>query len=301
MNAKRRGTSAATKRKTAGASRRGAARRAVRSGWAVVRDARQPERARVAALAGQGRSICEDSAKRQEALKLLRDADAPARVRLAVLKTLQAASFSVGMFAPCRPAYLSALRAVATDPNPELRKRVLGILSRERDSYAQQLLMKGLKTPGKALVPPEKALQLLSYDIHAAAYPVARRIASRPPNPAARHEALRLLAADARSAPVFEKILRDKKEPTEVRQVAASALQSLAPKRLQSRARAIVLDRTESPPLKATSLTALTHFGEREAIAKDAALQKAVDRMQTQAGSAALQRVARSFRGKYRA
>jgi len=40
---------------------------------------------------------------------------------------------------------------------------------------------------------------------------------------------LRLLAADAGSAPLFEKILRDKDETKEARQVSAAALQTLNP------------------------------------------------------------------------
>src|SRR5258705_13591202 len=54
------------------------------------------------------------------------------------------------------------------------RQRVLGILMREKDGYAQTKLLEGLKNPGKSLLPPEKALQLLSYDIHAEAYSAAR-------------------------------------------------------------------------------------------------------------------------------
>ena len=36
--------------------------------------------------------------------------------------------------------------------------------------------LKDCRIASKALVPPEKALQLLSYDVHAEAYPVAREI-----------------------------------------------------------------------------------------------------------------------------
>ena len=132
---------------------------------------------------------------------MLKDTQSPQAVRLAALKALQSASFSVVKFTPCRPEYLAALRSLIDDPDPEVRQRVLGILAREQDGYTQQRLLEGLQQPEKALVSPEKALQLLSYDIHADAYPVAREIASKPPNPAAKREALRLLAADAASAP----------------------------------------------------------------------------------------------------
>src|SRR5918995_1826815 len=138
--------------------------------------------------------------------------------------------------------YLATLRQVAEDPDPELRQRVLGTLAREKDGYAQKKLLEGLQHPEKALIPPEKALQLLSYDVHAEAYPVARDIVNQPPNPEAKREALRLLSADASSAPVFEKLMRDKDEDRDIRQMSAAALQSIKPKLFQEQAREIVLD-----------------------------------------------------------
>ena len=98
------------------------------------------------------------------------------------------------------------------DPNPELRQRVLGLLAREKDGYAQKRLLEGLENPAKALLPPEKALQLLGYDVHADAYRLARKIVDKPPSEIAKREALRLLAADTSAKPVFEKILSDKNE-----------------------------------------------------------------------------------------
>jgi len=159
-------------------------------------------------------------------------------------------------------------------------------------------LMEGLKDPDKALVPPEKALQLLSYDIHAEAYPVARAILNKPPNQDAKREALRLLAADAKSAPVFEKLLRDKDETAEIRQISAAALQALKPDKLQENAREILLDDSEHDDIKATSLTALTQFGDEEAVAKDEALKKKVAKISTK-GGAKVKRSARHFISKY--
>jgi hypothetical protein len=216
-------------------------------------------------------------------------------LRLATLRSLQAATFSAANFESCRPHYLAALRDVSADPNLELRQRVLGILAREHDPYVQELLVKGLRSPSEALVPPEKALQLMSYDIHADAYPIAREIAEKPPSEAARREALRLLAADGSSAPVFEKILRDKKESADVRRLSASALQSLAPDKLQSYARSIVLDDDDDDDVKATSLTALTDLGQPEAVTEE--LYQRVSRMR---GKGALKKGAQRFLRKYK-
>jgi hypothetical protein len=255
---------------------------------------------RVAAFAGVARAICDDKEKLEDVINVLKDVQSPQAVRLAALRALQSASFSVVKFTPCRPEYLAALRSLIDDPDPEVRQRVLGILAREQDGYTQQRLLEGLQQPEKALVPPEKALQLLSYDIHADAYPVAREIVKKPPNPAAKREALRLLAADAGSVPTFEGILRDKNEPPEIRQLSASALHSLAPKKMQAYARDIVLDDSESDELKTTSLTALTHFGEEAAVSDDDALQKTVDTLKDEASSPDLKNSAENFLKKYR-
>lgn len=296
---KKRGTPAPKRTKRSTAKEGRTAKPAHRLTWSVARNANRSVKERVAALAGMTRSVCDDSARLQAVLDILRDTKAPAQVRLAALRTLQAASFSVVKFNACRAEYLGALRSVTADPNKELRQRVLGILSREKDGYAQQQLLDGLREPDKALVPPEKALQLLSYDVHAEAYPVAREIIRKPPNPAARREALRLLAADATSAKVFERILRDKDEAPEIRQLSASALHALAPKALQTHAREILLDISEKPGIQATSLTALTQFGDQDTVATDHDLNKRVRRLKGRGASAKVKQGARRFLTKY--
>jgi hypothetical protein len=254
---------------------------------------------RVAALTQAPLSVVESDKNVQAVLKVLRNKDEPIKVRFAALQTLQAASFSIDVFEPHRGDYMATLREVSQDPDPELRQRVLGILAREKDGYAQKKLLEGLKNPEKALVPPEKALQLLSYDVHADAYSVAREIVNKPPNPLARREALRLLAADATAAPMFEKILRDKDELAEVRQISASALHALKPEKLQENAREMLLDKSEYDEIQATSLTALTQFGDEESISKDKVLLKSVDRLGEEA-STKIKQNARRFLSKYK-
>lgn len=284
-----------TKRK---ATKKSAKPRSARAAMSVATSKSKPIKERVAALAEVPLAVCESDKDLQATLNVLRNQDEPIEVRLAALQSLQAASFSVVAFESCRADYIAALRKVATDPDPELRQRVLGILAREKDGFVQKKLLEGLKNPTKALVPAEKALQLLSYDIHSEAYSVARKIVENPPNEDAKLEALRLLAADAKSAPVFEKLLRDKNENAEIRQISAAALQALKPERLQSNARAILLDDSDHDDIKATSLTALTQFGDAEAVAKDETLKKQVGKI-SEKGGAKVKRSARHFMSKY--
>jgi len=257
---------------------------------------------RVAALTEAPLDLCKSDKNLQVALKILRSKDEPVKVRLAALQSLQAATFSVVEFASCRTDYLATLREIAEDPDPELRQRVLGILARDKDRFAQKKLLEGLQNPQQALLPPEKALQLLSYDVHSEAYSAAREIVSKPPNPIAKREALRLLAADASAAPMFEKILRDKSELRENRQISASALQALNPEKLQEHAREMLLDKSEYVDIQATSLTALSQFGDQEAAAKDEALLKSVDRLSSKSSKASTKtkQSARRFLSKYK-
>jgi selenocysteine-specific translation elongation factor len=141
-------------------------------------------------------------------------------------------------------------------------------------------------------------LQLLSYDIHAEAYSAARDILKKPPNDEAKREALRLLAADAKATPIFEKVLLDKKELRENRQIAASALHALHPEKLQKQARKILLDKSDYDDIKATSLTALEQFGDGS-FGQDKALLKSVDRLGAGKAPARYKQSARRFLTKY--
>jgi hypothetical protein len=289
------------KRATAKSSRRrsGSARAGKTRGPAAP--ARATTKAASARTLGAVAAIAPSTAgERQLAslMKVLTDRSAPIDARLSALQRLGAARFSSPAFPSSQGDYIAALRKVADDPDHELRQRVLGILAREKDGYAQKRLLEGLRDPEKALVPPEKALQLLSYDPHADAYPIAREIADNPPNPTAKREALRLLAADAASAPMFETLLRDKHEPVEIRQLSASALLALKPDSLQAHARDIVLDAAEPEAMHQTSLTALTQFG-GPAIATDKALVDRVEQLSTR-GSAEIQNSAQKLRAKLR-
>jgi hypothetical protein len=256
-----------------------------------------PVKQRVQGLASLTSSVRKDEKSFQVAIHLLTDTTQPSAVRLAALQALQAASFSVLSFEESQPEYTAGLRQVIDDPDLELRQRVLGILSAQKDPKVQKRLLEGLRKPERALVPPEKALQLLGYDMHADAYAAAREIVENPPSPAAKREALRLLASDADSATLLEKVLRDKDEFADIRQLSASALNSLDPKRLQKNAREIVMDNSEYPEIQATSLTALNQFGSSETAA-DPTLQKQVAKLEG-SESNLVKDSARAFRLKY--
>jgi hypothetical protein len=289
----------ARKRKTKTTSRTSPRRRSFRAAVSVATNTSKPSRERIAALAAAPLAATKADTNLQKVIAVVRNTDEPAEVRLAAIDSLAAAAFSVLAFAPCRSDYIATLREVATDRNPDIRLSALGLLAGEKDGFAQKKLLDGLKAPDKALVPPEKALQLLSYDPHAESYEAARKVVGKPPSEIARREALRLLAADAKSAPLFEKLLRDKDELREIRQISASALHALNPQKLQKHAREMVLDKDEYEDIQATSLTALQQFGDDASVGMDEALLKSVDRLSNKAESSKYKRNAKQFLSKY--
>ena len=272
-------TKSKSAKKTTAAKKKTPLKRTPRAAFAVATNVKKSTQERAKAFAEAPLASIQSDENMQASLNVLRDRKQPIKVRLAALQSLQAASFSVIEFEPYREDYLATLREILDDPDEELRQRVLGILSRENDGYTQKRLLEGLQDSSKALVPPEKALQLLSYDVHAEAYSAAREIVNQPPNPEAKREALRLLSADANSAPMFERLMRDKDEDREIRQISAAAFQALKPKRFQEQAREIVFDNKEYDDIQATALTGLAHFGDEKDVAKDDKLLEQVGKL----------------------
>jgi hypothetical protein len=293
MTTKRKST-----KKVTAAKKKSPAARTPRAAFAVATNEKKTTAERAKAFAEAPLQTIDSDKNLQASLDVLRDRQQPIKVRLAALQSLQAASFSVIEFEPHREDYLATLREIVDDPDEELRQRVLGILAREKDAYTQQRLLEGLQDASKALLPPEKALQLLSYDVHTEAYPVAREIVNAPPNPEAKREALRLLSADAKSAPVFEKLLRDKDEDRDIRQMSAAALQAVKPKQFQEQARELLLDDKEYDDIQATALTALAQFGDEKAVVKDQKLMKRVDELE-KGKSAKVKKTAKRFLSRY--
>ena len=279
-------------------AKKSSAKRSPRAAFAVATNEKKSTAERAKAFVEAPLATIASDATLQASLDVLRDRQQPIKVRLAALQSLQAATFAVIEFEPHREDYFATLRELVDDPDEELRQRVLGILARENDGYVQKRLLEGLQDPSKALVPPEKALQLLSYDVHAEAYPVAREILNAPPNPDAKREALRLLSADAKSAPVFQKLLRDKDEDRDIRQISAAALQAVQPKRFQEQARELLLDNKEYDDIQATALTALEQFGDEKAVGKDQQLLNRVDELGS-SKSAKIKKSAKRFMSRY--
>jgi hypothetical protein len=229
-----------------------------------------------------------------ELLGTLRDRDQPLEARMAALQELSALDFLGPRFAPVRAEYKQALRDVATDPQRKLRESALELLAIEKDPYAQELLMRGLKQPKQALVPEAKAIQFLAYDDHAELVPLAREVFERSKG-VAREEALRALAADPESERLFARLLEDKSEKANIRAISASGLQSLNPAAFERAARKIVADDSDYDAIRATSLAALAHGREARETPVDPKLVETVQKLAARTRSPAMRASIRRF------
>jgi hypothetical protein len=157
--------------------------------------------------------------------------------------------------------------------------------------------MQGLHDQSAALVPAERAVEFLGYDVHAEHFPLLRSLARESASPVVRQNAIRLLGADASSRQLLQDVLTDRNEQTDVRTASAAALQALAPADFARLAAQIVVDQKEDDGLRAASVAALDHFPEADAMAEDPSFLERVRTLQS-TGSEELQRAARRFVAK---
>lgn len=213
---------------------------------------------RVAAIEEVTSGVTERAALFRLLIERLVDREEDISVRLAALSGLVQLNISAPRSVFDRPMYLDALRSIVNDRDMTLRRRVIGILAREKDAFIQQQLLDGLLGRSASLVPASKAIQLLGYDVHAIPTNLLKEIVEHPPNSAAKREAVRLLAADPTSAGLLSRLLADQTERSDVRRIAAIGLHWLAPAKFATAARRIILDDEEDPDLRATCISALS-------------------------------------------
>lgn len=262
----------------------------------VATNRKERERLRVAAVAQLAPLLERDAKALDRVIDLLADPKEAVSVRAAALTMLKAAAFYVGSFASRRPKYIAALRSAATSEDPMLRQRALGVLARERDAPTLDKLEDGLRDPTKAVVSPEKALQLLSYDSKRDVHDVLVKTIQNPPTPEAKQQALRNLAAEGKSKRILERVLGDKSEPTENRIVAMAGVQNLAPDAFSDIAGDIVADPSEDESVRAAGLVAATTFGGEQAHTEK--LRKGAAHLQKRARQPAARRAATRYLGK---
>lgn len=263
----------------------------------VISDRSEETRIRVAGVQ-RTTDLAEPSVELIESvLALLRDTGEPAELRRAALAVVRQLHFNPVVTKAMRPSFMAALRALVDDSDVELRVQAIILLAQQKDEYVQRRLLEGLRDPSKGTVPPEKAIQLLGYDIHAEHFPLLHEFVRNPPNDLAKQEAVRLLSADPTAAELLVEVVRDKAAPPEVRKAGAVALQSMAPVEFEKQAKAVVLDDGEAPEVRASFVGALEHFGNPAALEQDGVFSTALDGILGPKTPKVLEAAVRRFKG----
>lgn len=179
-----------------------------------------------------------------------------------MIDALQIGAFLGSHFDAYRADFRQALRDIATDPDESIRKSALGLLSLQKDAFAQALLIQGLQDPATALVSEVIALQFLSHDDHASTVGIARDVLNRPSSPAARLQAIRLLASDPQAQSLLTSLMTDKGELSAIRRASAISLRAVDPQAFILVARLIVADESDFPEIRTTSRNQLALLGE---------------------------------------
>jgi hypothetical protein len=258
---------------------------------ATIKDTGQRRAARLEAIDAASPDAVDKPSVMKALLSVLTDAADDDAVRRAALSSLRENSFHAVEFRRYRADFQAALRSAATDDDRELREQALDVLALHGDDYAQRLLVDGLRDPQGALVEPQRALQMIGYDVHAEHYGLLRDIAETTKQRTLRRTALRLLAADSSAADLFARIAADKSEDPEARATSAIALASLAPNDFARVARDVVLDDDDDDRVRATVVNAIAHG----AGAADRRVNAKVRSMASGRGSGALAAAAKDY------
>jgi hypothetical protein len=224
---------------------------------ALVYDKSKSIELRVLALGKTGTAVLQDQGIFERLLSILQDVTEASAFRLAVLDFFKTSNFLEAKFNKYLPMYLNVLRKLTGDPLPEIRDEVMEILAKKKDEYVQRKILEGLNNPEKALVPSERAVQLLGYDLHADQYPLLRKIIQESKSAITRIEAVRILALDPNSEELLYKLLLDKNELKGIRSFSALAVHKFAPGKFKKFALEAILDSKEYEDLKSLILISI--------------------------------------------
>jgi hypothetical protein len=225
--------------------------------------------------------VCRGSHEQQSTdvvLSVLRDKTEALAVRLAAINSLKLMLFLSPALRERQEDYLGALRVASEDVNEELRTAALELLAKRKDPETQARLLRSLKDKEK-LIPTEKAVQFLGYDIHMEVYPLLRELVKERSSEAVTHEALRVLGADPNSAAFLADVYRDRSQPEPIRMAGAIALQSADPRRFEAVAKQMAMDATESEGLRASSMVGLERFSNPAVLGTDPFFRKTLDEL----------------------
>ena len=223
----------------------------LKKAYKLIKDPKENMVLRLKAMTKVTNALYGDEEAVLDFIQLMQDKKQPVEIRRAAMYGLKANSFSSPALTAKMPEYRQALRGLVDDTDPELRRAAVEKLAAYKDEGVQQRLLEGLRDPGKALLPEEKAIQLLGLDIRAEHYPVIRECLSRSQNPLVRLEAIHALSADPGSQDIIRQQVLDKSADKGVRLAGIAALHAFDAKKFQPTLQSLIQDEAEDPEIRA--------------------------------------------------
>lgn len=255
---------------------------------------------RIAALKNLNVAIGSDEQLALRVLELLEDEQESDMIKLGVINIFQAGQFSSAIISSLRAEYHQKLKNLLTkkDLLPAILYIVLESLAQEKDEFVQRMLLKGLESPKEARVEPDRAIQLLAYDLHAEYYPILKKIVEEPPTPAAKKEAIRALSGDQSAKSILVNTLTDKDENDEIRYASANSIAALDSSELYDHVRKILLDDEEDDEFRAALLNTASVLGDSNRLSTDEELQAKFSELSVASQATPLQKVTKRVLSK---
>jgi HEAT repeat protein len=256
------------------------------------RDRNESPAIRTRALQLVGDRVQTDTSFGKDVAGIVLDTNEPGSLRSEGVIQLSRSSFSMHD----QPSqFVAALRLVASDPDPQIRRHAIRALA---DKEVLRMLESGLET-GSSPLPPSEAATLLGLVDPAPYFDLFRKLEPQPPDQATRLVAIRRLARDQQSRGALGKILRDRNESAEARDAALSALAAGDPSGFPSAVVEVISDESEPVDLRIKAIKAV----EISRTSRDPkiygrsadAFDRAVERLAASSPNAAVQQAARIF------
>jgi HEAT repeat protein len=253
----------------------------VQKAYKLVTDKKEHKNLRQRALSKLTRYLHNSEPAVKDMIGMLNDKEEPVEMKRSALKSLIAISFNSPALNAQMPHYKQALRSLLNSHDPELVRMAADKLAGYKDGSTQKILLDGLKDHTKALVPDEKAIQLLGRDTRAEHYLVIRNILSQSKNPAVQLECVTALSGDPESEKEINATLADKSTDEQVRIKCISALNSLKAEKYQGELKSMILDENESPNIRAAALNALSFHNNLASVYEDKDFNNVVENLKS--------------------
>jgi hypothetical protein len=237
----------------------------IKKATGILKDEKADAGLRVLALYKLTHAVALDKNLILYVLRLLKNKNLSADLRKAAFNCIQTVRFSSPVIAGLQTQITDAFKSLVEDKNQKIRESVITYLAQQKDEFVQRKLLEGITEPAKALLPEEKAVHLLGYDIHAGIYPTLRSIVEKSSNNYSRMEAIHILGSEPDARDLLLKVYNNKKERFGVRKNSLMALKMYHPEEFNTVAAATAVDSNENANIRAVSINALAHSNSENA------------------------------------